>query len=251
MRVIVGPDPEGIADRARDTVVATLRDAVERRGAARLVLSGGATPRRLYQLLGGPGGLGDVGRSTDFEFADERFVGPDSPDSNFRLVEESLLAGGSVPRDRVHPVPTGAADPEAAARQYETELRRRLPPTGPSFDLALLGIGPDGHVASLFPGGSALDEVDRWVAAVPRSPQPPYLPRITLTLPLLNRSRRAMFLVTGTAKAGIVRQALEPPAPTAAPLPANRVAGLESTEWFLDAAAARGLESPVPPSVGP
>lgn len=241
MRIRVAPDAEALALTTRDAVLDTLGETVRRRGRANLAVSGGSTPRRLFELLGGPGGLESLATSIDIDFADERFVGPESPESNYRTVEEALLIGGRVPRNRVHAIATTGLSIESAAHAYEDDLRTRLPATGPSFDLALLGLGPDGHTASLFPGAPELEEKVRWVVAVRRSPQPPPLPRVTLTLPLLNRSRRVFFLVTGAGKAEIVRRAIEGSVTGTGPLPASRVHGTESTEWFLDASAAQEL----------
>ena len=241
MTIRVAPDAEALARAARDAVLGALGEAVRRGEGAHFALSGGSTPRRLYELLGGPGGLESLARPIDIEFTDERFVGPQSPQSNSRMVEESLLARGRIPRGRVHSIRTTGGTLESAAREYETRLRDLLPATGTSFDLALLGLGPDGHTASLFPGAPELEETVRWAVAVPHSPQPPLVPRITLTLPLLNRSRTVFFLVSGAGKSGIVHRVLEGPAAGAGALPANRVRGTETTEWFLDGPAAQEL----------
>ena len=246
MRVRVAPDAEALARSACDAVLDALGEAVRRNGGARLALSGGSTPHRLYELLGGPGGLETLARPIDIDFTDERFVSPESPESNFRMVKESLLAGGRVLREQVHAIPTSGHDVESAAREYERELRSRLLATGPSFDLVLLGVGPDGHTASLFPGSPELEETVRWAVAVRRSPRAPFVPRITLTLPLLNRSRRAFFLASGYGKSEIVRRVLEGPAVNGGALPANLVRGTETTEWFLDGPAARELARGTP-----
>jgi 6-phosphogluconolactonase len=239
--VRVAPDPAALAERVARVIAQALGAAVEARGGARLALSGGHTPRALYERLGAPDGPPLPGGSTDLFWADERFVPADHPDSNYRLVRESLLAHGRFSPERIHPVPTGAVDLEAAARAYESELRAYLPADGPALDLVVLGIGPDGHTASLFPDDPALAELHRWVVAVPRAGQPPRVPRVSLSLPLLNRCRRVLFLVTGEDKAEIVRTALEAPGDGDERLPAARVHGTEATEWYLDAAAARAL----------
>jgi 6-phosphogluconolactonase len=150
------------------------------------------------------------------------------------MVRESLFARATFDAKRVHPIPTTPADPNEAALRYERELRSFFPDTSTTFDLAILGVGEDGHTASLFPGSPTLQEVDRWVVPVPESPQPPHLPRITLTLPVLNASRHAVILATGPAKATVVRRCLEPSKPPADRLPVTRVTGRESTTWLLD-----------------
>jgi 6-phosphogluconolactonase len=210
IHVSVHPTQE---DAARETAtrVETAAAAAERvRGAAHVSLAGGTTPRRAYELLGpllaDPGGV-------DWWFGDERCVPPDDPDSNFRLVRESLLAAAPIPPERVHRI-RGEDSPAAAARAYEEELRRVMPAdaTGiPVLDLALLGLGEDGHTASLFPGDPALDETEALVLPVVASKPPPN--RVTLTLPMLRASREVVILATGAGKRDAVARILAGPDP--------------------------------------
>jgi 6-phosphogluconolactonase len=234
-------DAEALARAAAEEVVAAAVRAVAARGRFTLALSGGSTPRRLYALLADPAAPFRARvpwAQTDVFFGDERPVPPDHPDSNYRMAREALLA--HVPVASVHRI--RGEDP-AAAEAYEGELRAffAVPPGGapPRLDLVLLGLGPDGHTASLFPGSEALDETVRWV----RSPVVARLGtrRTTLTLPVLDRARAVLFLVAGADKAPALAQVLAP-APGAAPLPAARVRPDGGTvSWLVDRAAASGL----------
>ncbi|MFQ5471357.1 MAG: 6-phosphogluconolactonase [Dehalococcoidia bacterium] len=174
-----------------------------------IVLAGGSTPRQMYERWA----------RADFPwsdvhifFGDERCVPPDDAASNFRMARESLLSKVST---NVHRMPGESCDTEA----YETELRRMFAEGGPSFDLVLLGLGEDGHTASLFPGDPALEVTDRWVVRVER----PDFERLTLTLPVLSAARVAMFLVTGAAKRTALRQLLDRDDIPAARVSAERV----------------------------
>jgi 6-phosphogluconolactonase len=197
----------------------------------RLALAGGSTPRATYRQLAQKNGL--RWECTEIFFGDERFVPPDSPDSNYRMAREALL-------DRVSPrglfvIPTDDT-PDSAAARYDEILRQQygasvLDPAVPLFDLTLLGLGPDGHTASLLPGQPVLQEHDRWAAAVPQGRAEP---RITLTYPALNSSRLILFLVTGADKADAVRKS------RAGALPAGGLEPVGDVLWLLDKAAAGG-----------
>src|ERR1700678_418326 len=166
-------------------------------------LSGGSTPRRLYQRLATPTIASRFPWSRAHWFwGDERFVPHDHPDSNYRMARDALLSRVPVPDDNIHAIPTEGLSPEHAAATYEATLKRFygadvFAPDRPLFDVTLLGIGENGHTASLFPGQPALREARRWaVAAVGEKSEP----RITLTYPALNSSRDVAFLATGEAK---------------------------------------------------
>jgi 6-phosphogluconolactonase len=215
-RLTACPDAETVAQRAAAHVVRQLSDAREQRGVAHLALSGGTTPGRTYELLGAKAEeLDDV----EVWFADERCVGPDDAESNYRLVAQTLLAGAQITPERVHRM-HGEAGPEEGARRYAEELRRQLSredppgasaPPVPVLDLIVLGIGPDGHVASLFPGAATLDAGEDAVSlGVTDSPKPPP-ERITLSLAVLLAARECLLLATGTSKADALAAALAPP----------------------------------------
>ena len=231
-------DAEAASVAAAERFVAACAAAVEAgRERIAVCLSGGATPKRFYGLLATPAFRDRVPwPQLHVFFGDERVVPPDSPDSNLRLARETLLDQVPLPTAQVHPIPTDGPA-EAGAAAYEALLKHwygadTLDPARPVFDLMLLGTGPDGHTASLFPGKPEIETVDRWVVAVPVPGQPPDIPRISLTFPALNASRTTLFLATGAGKR-------EPVARVGAgePLPAGRARGRE-TVWLLDRAAA-------------
>lgn len=192
--------------RAAAALVVEEALAAAARGAFRLVLCGGRTPKALLFLLSGPAGAGVPWERTHVFFSDERHVPPTHSESNARLVRELLLDRVPVPKGQVHAMSIGGS-PEEDARRHEEELRRHFGGGAPSFDLALLGLGEDGHTASLFPGSPALEEKTRWVVAV-RGPKPPW-ERLTMTFPLLDAARHAVLLVSGKEKADPLRALLE------------------------------------------
>jgi 6-phosphogluconolactonase len=189
--------PEEAAGRAAALLAEAVEEALAQRGAAHLALSGGSTPRRAYELLGP---LVDDWRGVHVWFADERCVGPDDPESNARLVRETLAAPGA----RVHRI-EGERGAEAAAEACERALGDVV------LDVVLLGLGPDGHTASLFPGHAALEAPGR-AAPVHDAPKPPP-DRVTLTRATLDGARRRVLLVTGADKARALAGALGPPTP--------------------------------------
>jgi 6-phosphogluconolactonase len=212
-RLTACPDAETVAQRAAAHVARQLRHAREQRGVAHLALSGGTTPGRTYELLGAkPQELDGV----DVWFADERCVAPDDEESNYRLAAQTLLAPAGIEPARVHRM-EGEAGPHEGARRYAEELGRQLPradtspPDVPVLDLIVLGIGPDGHVASLFPGAATLDAGEEAVClGVEDSPKPPP-ERITLSLAVLRAARECLLLATGASKADAVAAMLAEP----------------------------------------
>ncbi|MDX1387945.1 MAG: 6-phosphogluconolactonase [Acidobacteriota bacterium] len=202
MRIVALADADAVARAAADRVVSAAAGAVRERGRFVIVLSGGSTPRRLYALLASAE-LRDAvpWPATTVLFGDERCVGPTDPESNYRMARETLLDRVPVPDEQVHRM-IGEIDPARSADAYEAVLRGLYPDAAaPPFDLVLLGVGADGHTASLFPGTAALDDSTRWVAAN----HVPALEtwRITLTYPALNAARHVVFMVTGQDKAGV------------------------------------------------
>jgi 6-phosphogluconolactonase len=214
-----------------ERVEGSARRALGERGRFSLVVSGGSVAEAFLPVLAGA----DLEwMKVDVFFGDERAVAPDHPDSNYRLAREILL---SRVRPRVHRMEGEAPDPAAAAADYEREMRAALGES-PKLHLVLLGMGPDGHVCSLFPGHRALDERSRWVTAVGDAPKPPPA-RITLTLPALALAQTLVVAAFGEAKADAVRQALRDPRST---LPVALAARQASRVVFLlDEGAARGL----------
>jgi 6-phosphogluconolactonase len=212
-RLTACADAESVAQRAAAHVARQLQRACDERGVAHLALSGGTTPGRTYELLGAkPQDLDGV----ELWFADERCVRPQDAESNYRLVTETLLRGAEIAPERVHRM-VGELGPEEGARNYAQELATRLlgdtqSQSGPPvLDLIVLGIGPDGHVASLFPGAATLDAGDDAVClGVSSSPKPPP-ERITLSLAVLRAARECLLLATGASKADALAAALGEP----------------------------------------
>ena len=210
-------------------IAARVRQAVLERGRCDLVLAGGNTPRFVYErLASGEAGPIPWERVRLF-WGDERFVPHDHPASNYRLARESLLERLQPPGPQVFPVPTGEAGPEQAARRYERTLRELLPGRAfPAFDLVLLGLGADGHTASLFPGGPEGEERTRW-CLVSRAPEGVAVrERITLSLPALSAARAVAFLVAGEDKRAALQSLLDPALPLEKALPAQRLRAARS-----------------------
>jgi 6-phosphogluconolactonase len=239
VRFTVLPTPAALAEAAADRVVAAARNAIGRRGRCLLALSGGSTPRLVYPLLASRPRIDSVDWSrVEFFWGDERAVPPDHPESNFGVARTLLLDHLPAVRPTgVHRMPADARDPDAAAARYEAELRRAFDVRSgtsrrPRFDLIWLGIGPDGHTASLFPGATTLAERRRWVLPATAPKTSAVTGRMTFTLPLINAARAVMFVVAGADKAEAVRSVRS----GARDLPAARVRAT-STLWLLDAAA--------------
>jgi 6-phosphogluconolactonase len=243
----ISVDRPALMNAAAEHVVAKAARAIADHGRFTWVLAGGATPRELYALLASAAFRGRVDWSrADFFWGDERCVPPEHGQSNYRMVRETLLDVVRPEPRQVHRM-RGEQVPETAAIEYADELARvfsegRFRPAGspPSFDLVLLGMGEDGHTASLFPGSAALNEDRRWV--VPAQPAPGGPWRLTLTLPVLNAASAVCFLVAGAAKRDRLAEVWRAPAAAAASLPAARVrphAG--ELRWLVDAEAAGRL----------
>lgn len=239
-RLIVA-DPAAVATAAAERFLAAAEEAVQRRGRFIVSLAGGATPRALYTRLAAAAHRDAVPwRKTIVFFGDERAVPPDHPESNYGMARQTLLEHVPIPPEQVHRILGEAADPEHAAASYEAVLRETFPgEPAPRFDLVLLGIGADGHTASLFPGHSALEEEKRWVVVA--SAPKPGPPRITLTLPALRAGRRILFLVTGEEKSAVFARAFggvphETPYPCELVIPTDGV-----REVIADRAAASAI----------
>lgn len=225
---------------AAEEFVLAARAAIGAQGRFTVALSGGSTPKALYSLLAS-NYAGFAWNRVFMFFGDERHVPPSNPDSNYRMANETLLTKIAIPSENVFRVSAENPDAAAAALEYETQIRRFFalkPGEFPRFDLILLGMGPDGHTASLFPDTAALDENSRlvvanWVAKFNTD-------RITFTLPVLNRAAEVMFLASGAEKADMVRQVLQ--GKNSPQLPSQRVQPSDGKLlWLLDEAAAAKL----------
>jgi 6-phosphogluconolactonase len=226
-------DPEALAHAAAGWLAGLARASA---GRFAVCISGGRTPRRLYELLAGPAIAADFPWSrVEWFWSDERFVPHGDPESNYGMARDTIFSRAPVPAGNIHPVTTEGLSPAQAATEYEKALQRyygapTLDPGRPLFDVTLLGIGEDGHTASLFPGVPALEERSRWVAPVAAAAGP----RITLTYPALNSSRELAFLAAGTGKREVVRRARAGDLA----LPAGRIRPAGRLHWLTDRAAA-------------
>jgi len=238
------PTAPDLFHAAAEEFVGAACTAIGAQGRFTVALSGGSTPKALYSLLAS-NYASFVWNRVFLFFGDERHVPPTDAESNYRMVQESLLTKIAIPAENVFRVPAENPDASAAAADYEAQLRKFFEINSgefPRFDLILLGLGPDGHTASLFPDSAALDEQSRlvvanWVAKFNTH-------RITFTFPVLNRAAEVMFLASGADKADMVHQVLEGKneGKNAPPLPSQRVQPSDGKLlWMLDEAAASKL----------
>jgi 6-phosphogluconolactonase len=224
--LVVASDPQELVRQAAQWLVLEVTRAISERGSCALGLAGGRTPEPVYRGLAAESSI-DWAR-VDVFFTDERAVPPDHPDSNYRMVHLALISRVPIPPARVHRMEAERSDREAAARDYARSLPLQL-------DILLLGMGPDGHTASLFPGSAALDERQRLVVPVvgPTAPAE----RLTITPPVIEVARQVAVIATGEDKAAMVARAIEGPlAPKAIPAQLAR-----RGSWFLDDAATSRL----------
>ena len=239
-QVLTHDSAEALADAVVDRLVEVLV-SVQRDGRAPCIaLTGGTIAAKIHErLLAASREVVDWSQ-VDVWWGDERFVPADDPDRNDLQARRSLLDHLPVDPDRIHPMPAsdgghrGLAD---AAASYSQEVRTR---GGGEFDVVMLGVGPDGHVASLFPGFRQLDVDDAIAVPVTQSPKPPP-ERISLTFPALNHSRQVWFVVSGEGKADAVARALAATPPPVREIPAVGVRGRDATVWFLDSESASRL----------
>jgi len=231
--LLIVDDADQLAREAARRIIARIGTSAR----PAVCLTGGSSPARLYELLAAAPLRDEIPWDRAHWFiGDERFVADDDPLSNIGMARR-LFLDRCAPRANVHPVATNSGDLEAAARAYERDLRDfhgsdRLDPTQPLFDVVLLGVGPDGHVASLFPGAPQ-DDGDHWVMGVTKANVPPLVPRISLTRPALASCREMLFLVSGAAKRAIFARLQQ-----GEPLPANQIHSGEMTTWLVDRDAA-------------
>ncbi len=237
------PDPAALAHAAARHVVETGQAAIDARGAFSIALSGGSTPRELHRLVASPPLRDQLDwRRVHVFFGDERCVPPDHPDSNYRMAYETLLSHVPVPSEQIHRM-KGELPPYEAALDYEQQLRDYFRDDPPRLDLILLGMGDNGHTASLFPGLKAVHEQERWVVAEYVAEVGMW--RLTLTPLVLNLGRDVLFLVAGAGKASMLKQVLEGPfEPERRPAQIVRPSP-GKVAWMIDAAAAASL-SPAP-----
>lgn len=233
-------NPEEVATAAADRFVQAATEAITSRGRFDVALSGGTTPKRVYQLLASNAYRDRIDWTrVHIFFGDERCVPLDDRESNYRMAREALLSHVPIPSENVSPM-QGEGDPNLNAQKYEQELRRSFNNVEwPTFDLVLLGLGEDAHTASLFPGTNALHEDKSWVVANWVEKLNTW--RITLTAPAINHAARILFLVTGRGKAKPLSTVISGPVDTEE-FPAQLIKPTNgSLEWLIDQAAAELL----------
>jgi 6-phosphogluconolactonase len=236
--VIIFPNLEKASHSLAEKLTEEASTAVGKQGQFTLALSGGKTPRLLYNLLAREYKNKVEWQAVHLFWGDERCVPQNHPDSNFSLAYETLISKIPLPPQNIHSLKTGLENPRKAADTYEEILKEFFRDSEtenfPTFDAILLGMGKDGHTASLFPGSPVLDEKNRWVVAVeaPSSFSPKN--RITLTLPLINRSRAVFFLVSGSEKSRVLKSILEEPDKARRNYPAAMVQARKKLIWHVD-----------------
>jgi 6-phosphogluconolactonase len=232
--VITVSDPAALASAAAERVIARIE---QNPGRAAICLTGGSSPKLLYQLLASEPYRNRIPwQRVHWFIGDERFVAADDPRNNMAMARRAFL-DACAPAACIHPIPTDSASSDEAARRYESELRSfygadQLDQAQPLFDVVLMGVGPDGHTASLFPNYPAMQPTARWVVGVPEAHVEPFVPRVTLTLPTLRSCREMLFEVAGSAKRAILTQVF-----AGENLPASRAHSIGETVWLVDEAA--------------
>ena len=235
-KLTIVPDADVLAQEAATRLLARVSEPRERFAVA---LTGGSSPEGLYRLLAREPYRSRIPwERVHWFWGDDRFVPHNDARSNAGAARRLFLDHAPAPAANVHAIPTDAADTDEAARRYEAQLREfyraeELDPGRPLFDLVLMGVGNDGHTASLFPGQPPLDETKRWAVGVPEAGQEPFVPRVTLTFPALASTRDMLFLVTGRGKREIIGRLL-----AGADLPAARARSDGALVWLIDRDAA-------------
>jgi len=235
-QIEVFPDKAALVQWALEKTLEILQGAIAQRGTATIVLAGGSTPKPLYEALAKHSLPWDA---IHVFWGDERYVPPTDPDSNEGMARQAWLDQVPFPPENIHAMPTDAADPAIAAEQHDQHLRQFFqvaPGEFPALDLVLLGMGDDGHTASLFPHTAALDVSDRLITVGQKADQP----RLTFTAPLINQARHVMFLVAGASKQAALEQVLAPTGDATA-YPSRMIQPQGQLYWLLDQAAAESL----------
>jgi 6-phosphogluconolactonase len=232
--IIPVTDATALAQAAAELLLARIAENTSR---IAICLTGGSSPKQLYELLATEAYRGKIPWDRVHWFiGDERFV-PVSDSRNNMAMARGIFLNRFAPASHIHPIPTDAANPEEAAARYEQELKSfygadALDPARPLFDLVMMGAGPDGHTASLFPGYPAVEEKARWVVGVPQANVEPFVPRVSLTLPALASCREMLFEASGATKRAILTRVL-----SGDTLPASRARSNGKTVWLVDRAA--------------
>ncbi|MFQ5975235.1 MAG: 6-phosphogluconolactonase [Candidatus Hydrothermarchaeales archaeon] len=228
---------DSLSIAAAEEIVETAREAVSEKGRFSLVLAGGNTPSTLYRLLATEYADRMPWSSTHLFWGDERYVSKDHPESNYKMAYQTLISKLSIPIQNVHPIPTEMGNAERDATSYEEELRGFFSASKRgehnAFDLILLGVGEDGHTASLFPENPVLEEKQKWVASILAPPIYKTQQRITITLPIINKAKKVFFLVSGNNKRKVVKAVLEDQDTSGKLYPAGLIRPKGELVWFL------------------
>jgi 6-phosphogluconolactonase len=234
----VFPDIDALSRGALEELLRVIQDAIRQRGRFAIALSGGHTPAKLYALWAEAEkhGVKTPWDRVHLFWGDERYVPQGDSLSNYRMTRETLIERVAIPAANVHGVPTQLPTPEKTAEAYDAELRAFFGSEAPAFDLQLLGLGVEGHTASLFPDSPALEEKRRWFMAIEAPAKPSR--RLTLTPVVLNQGRNTFFLVAGADKREILAALRSEPDTGTSKYPAARIQPAGRTLWFLDEAAA-------------
>jgi 6-phosphogluconolactonase len=237
MQTRIYSDVDALSKAALGELLNVMRDAIRQRGQFALALAGGHTPAKMYKLWADAAshGLRTPWDRVHLFWGDERYVPQTDPMSNYKMARETLIAQVPIPPAHVHPMPTDLPF-VLAAEAYEADLRKFFGPDPPAFDLQLLGLGVEGHTASLFPGAAALEETEKWVAAVRVPAVPPE--RLTLTPVVLDQARNTLFLVAGKDKREIMGALRAESGSKKSQYPAGRIRPTGPVLWLLDQAAA-------------
>ncbi len=233
--IVVVADPAALAVAAAERLIARVAAGGSRPA---ICLTGGSSPKRLYELLATENYKARIPWDCVHWFiGDDRFVSPDDPLNNMGIARR-LFLDRCAPPENIHAIPTSSSDPQTAARLYEKALRMFyggdvLSQNHPLFELVLMGVGPDGHTASLFPKSPALHEQEKWVVSVDHANVEPFVPRVSLTLPALASCREMLFLVAGVDKRAILARVM-----AGEDLPAGLARSQHDTTWLVDASAA-------------
>ena len=240
-QMVVAKNYEELCNSAAQKILTLSQEAINERGRCAMALSGGSTPQGVYSLMASDAYVGKFDwNNIHFFLGDERWVPINNFRSNYKMITDALGVNAKIPISHVHPVNTDLPDVQAAAALYEQQLVSFFGLTSgemPPFDIVLLGLGEDGHTASLFPGDSTVNETKK--LAVPVEAEGITEKRITLTLPLINNSRSILFLVSGSGKAQMLKKIFE----EKELLPAGRVNPRQGALWFVDESAASALNS--------
>jgi len=229
----IWPDALALSHAAAYLIVTESNKAVQQKGFFTIALSGGSTPKILFELLAQPPYKNNIPwEKVIIAFGDERFVPPTSVESNYKMAHDSLLKHVDIPKKNILAIPTVKITTDQSSSTYEKAIKKHISIKNP-FDLVLLGIGEEGHTASIFPGSKLLTDKKRWVQNIWVKEK--NMDRISFTMPFINQSKNIAFLVSGKSKAAIVKKIFSK---SGASLPAAMAKGTKNTFWFLDEAAA-------------